>query len=166
MAYDDEAEPETSVVFSGARGVERKATGHGVERNATGGGIERNATGRGVERNATGADIERNASGGGIERNGTGGQAATHSPGQRSSGELNGHVLDRPRPKEAAVTAAPVLPQIARAALGGLTAPRKTLPPSLFYDEEGCRLFYEITKLPEYYLTRTEFRLLEQPPPR
>jgi uncharacterized SAM-dependent methyltransferase len=156
MAYDEEAEPETSVVFSGGRGVERRATGEGIERNATG---------RGVERNATGADIERNASGGGIERNGTGGQAATHSPGQRSSGELNGHVLDRPRPKEAAVTAAPVLPQIARAALGGLTAPRKTLPPSLFYDEEGCRLFYEITKLPEYYLTRTEFRLLETTAP-
>jgi L-histidine N-alpha-methyltransferase len=51
---------------------------------------------------------------------------------------------------------------VAEAALIGLLAPRKTLPPSLFYDEEGCRLFYEITKLPEYYLTRTEFRLLER----
>ncbi len=51
--------------------------------------------------------------------------------------------------------------EIAEAALAGLLAPRKTLPPSLFYDEEGCRLFYEITKLPEYYLTRTEFRLLD-----
>src|ERR1700722_12384719 len=50
---------------------------------------------------------------------------------------------------------------VAETALGGLLAPRKTLPPSLFYDEEGCRLFYEITKLPEYYLTRPEFRLLE-----
>jgi L-histidine Nalpha-methyltransferase len=50
---------------------------------------------------------------------------------------------------------------IAEAALAGLLAPRKTLPPSLFYDEEGCRLFYEITRLPEYYLTRTEFGLLE-----
>ena len=50
---------------------------------------------------------------------------------------------------------------VAETALRGLLAPRKTLPPSLFYDEEGCRLFYEITKLPEYYLTRTEFRLLE-----
>jgi len=49
---------------------------------------------------------------------------------------------------------------VAAAALQGLLAPRKTLPPSLFYDEEGCRLFYEITKLPEYYLTRAEFRLL------
>ena len=50
---------------------------------------------------------------------------------------------------------------IAALALAGLRAPRKTLPPSLFYDDEGCRLFYEITKLPEYYLTRTEFALLE-----
>jgi L-histidine Nalpha-methyltransferase len=51
---------------------------------------------------------------------------------------------------------------VAEAALIGLLAARKTLPPSLFYDEEGCRLFYEITRLPEYYLTRTEFRLLER----
>ena len=49
---------------------------------------------------------------------------------------------------------------VAAIALAGLTAPRKTLPPSLFYDEEGCRLFYAITGLPEYYLTRAEFRLL------
>jgi L-histidine Nalpha-methyltransferase len=56
--------------------------------------------------------------------------------------------------------AASLAPEVARLALAGLLAPRKTLPPSLFYDEEGCRLFYEITKLPEYYLTRTEFSLL------
>lgn len=47
-----------------------------------------------------------------------------------------------------------------RAALAGLTATPKTLPPWLFYDETGCRLFYEITRLPEYYLTRTELALL------
>jgi L-histidine Nalpha-methyltransferase len=40
-------------------------------------------------------------------------------------------------------------------ALAGLTATPKTLPAMLFYDDEGCRLFYEITRLPEYYLTRT-----------
>ncbi len=50
--------------------------------------------------------------------------------------------------------------EIVRTALAGLLAPRKTLPPSLFYDEEGCRLFYQITELPEYYLTRTERLLL------
>ncbi len=49
---------------------------------------------------------------------------------------------------------------VAEAALLGLTASPKTLPPRLFYDDEGCRLFYEITTLPEYYLTRTEMTLL------
>jgi dimethylhistidine N-methyltransferase len=50
--------------------------------------------------------------------------------------------------------------EVVDAALAGLTATPKTLPPKLFYDEEGCRLFYEITRLPEYYLTRTEKYLL------
>ena len=45
-------------------------------------------------------------------------------------------------------------------ALTGLTASPKTLPAMLFYDDEGCRLFYDITRLPEYYLTRTETALL------
>jgi len=47
-------------------------------------------------------------------------------------------------------------------ALSGLTRPQKTLPAKLFYDEEGCRLFYRITELPEYYLTRTERSLLPE----
>ncbi len=51
---------------------------------------------------------------------------------------------------------------VADAALEGLTASPKTLPPWLFYDDEGCRLFYEITRLPEYYLTRTETGLLSR----
>ena len=38
----------------------------------------------------------------------------------------------------------------------GLTAKPKTLSPWLFYDEEGSQLFEQITRLPEYYLTRTE----------
>jgi dimethylhistidine N-methyltransferase len=38
----------------------------------------------------------------------------------------------------------------------GLTSTPKTLSPWLFYDEAGSRLFEEITRLPEYYLTRTE----------
>jgi L-histidine Nalpha-methyltransferase len=49
---------------------------------------------------------------------------------------------------------------VVNAAIAGLTSTPKTLPPWLFYDNEGCRLFYEITKLPEYYLTRTEASLL------
>jgi L-histidine Nalpha-methyltransferase len=38
----------------------------------------------------------------------------------------------------------------------GLTSAPKSLAPWLFYDEEGSRLFEQITTLPEYYLTRTE----------
>lgn len=49
---------------------------------------------------------------------------------------------------------------IVEIALAGLTAARKTLPPKLFYDAEGVRLFEAITRLPEYYVTRTEHKLL------
>jgi L-histidine Nalpha-methyltransferase len=50
---------------------------------------------------------------------------------------------------------------VVAAALAGLLNPQKTLPPKLFYDEEGSRLFRYITELPEYYLTRAELGLLE-----
>lgn len=43
----------------------------------------------------------------------------------------------------------------------GLTARPKSLPPKLFYDERGARLFEEITKLEEYYVTRVEREILE-----
>jgi dimethylhistidine N-methyltransferase len=54
---------------------------------------------------------------------------------------------------------------IAGEALAGLTATPKTLPPKLFYDAEGVRLFDDITRLPEYYLTRTERALLRRVAP-
>ncbi len=44
--------------------------------------------------------------------------------------------------------------------LAGLGATRKTLPPKLFYDEVGARLFERICKLDEYYLTRSELSIL------
>src|ERR1700689_4394184 len=43
----------------------------------------------------------------------------------------------------------------------GLAAEHKWLPPVWFYDDRGSELFDEITRLPEYYLTRAERRLLE-----
>lgn len=43
----------------------------------------------------------------------------------------------------------------------GLAASPMRLPPKLFYDERGSRLFEQITELPEYYLTRTERALLD-----
>jgi len=45
-------------------------------------------------------------------------------------------------------------------ALAGLTATPKELPPRWFYDERGSELFDRITRLPEYYPTRTERAIL------
>jgi L-histidine N-alpha-methyltransferase len=42
----------------------------------------------------------------------------------------------------------------------GLESSPKTLPPKYFYDERGSKLFDEITRLPEYYPTRTERSIL------
>ena len=44
--------------------------------------------------------------------------------------------------------------------LQGLTASPKRLPPWLLYDDAGSALFEEITRLPQYYLTRTERSIL------
>ncbi|MCL2427715.1 MAG: L-histidine N(alpha)-methyltransferase [Alphaproteobacteria bacterium] len=55
--------------------------------------------------------------------------------------------------------------EVAADALEGLLSRPKTLPPKLFYDAEGCRLFSLITGLPEYYLTRTELLLLDRAGP-
>lgn len=65
-----------------------------------------------------------------------------------------------PDPPGTAAPPAPGRADIVADVLAGLGCRQKTLPPKLFYDEEGCRLFGEITRLPEYYLTRTELALL------
>ena len=44
--------------------------------------------------------------------------------------------------------------------LDGLTRPFKEIPPKHLYDTEGSRLFDEISRLPEYYPTRTERGIL------
>jgi L-histidine N-alpha-methyltransferase len=46
--------------------------------------------------------------------------------------------------------------------LYGLGAERKTLPPKLFYDDVGARLFERICTLDEYYLTRSELSILRE----
>ncbi|MFC3126593.1 L-histidine N(alpha)-methyltransferase [Pseudoroseomonas globiformis] len=51
-------------------------------------------------------------------------------------------------------------PEMLADALAGLKAPRKTLPCKWLYDVEGAALFGEITRLPEYYPTRTEIGIL------
>ena len=47
------------------------------------------------------------------------------------------------------------------AVLDGLSRPQKSLPCRFFYDARGSALFEEITRLPEYYPTRTEAAILE-----
>src|ERR1700689_2563479 len=44
----------------------------------------------------------------------------------------------------------------------GLTSSPKTTPPLWFYDDRGSQLFDEITRLPEYYLTRAERSILAE----
>jgi L-histidine N-alpha-methyltransferase len=51
--------------------------------------------------------------------------------------------------------------QMVRDVRKGLTATPKELSSKYFYDEAGSALFEEITRLPEYYLTRSERALLE-----
>ena len=58
--------------------------------------------------------------------------------------------LNRSSPKEAA------------AVLEGLSAKQKYLPSWLFYDTAGSRLFEEITRLPEYYLTAREHSIFSE----
>jgi L-histidine N-alpha-methyltransferase len=45
-------------------------------------------------------------------------------------------------------------------ARAGLTAAHRWLPPKWFYDKVGSELFEDITRLPEYYPTRTERAIL------
>jgi L-histidine N-alpha-methyltransferase len=51
--------------------------------------------------------------------------------------------------------------KIASSVYEGLLSSPKWLPSWLFYDSAGSRLFEEITRIPEYYVTRTERAILE-----
>ena len=46
--------------------------------------------------------------------------------------------------------------------LVGLSQRPKRIAPKFFYDETGCRLFDEICRLDEYYLTRTEIGIIRK----
>lgn len=52
--------------------------------------------------------------------------------------------------------------QLAIDARNGLTSTPKSLPPKYFYDARGSALFEAITRLPEYYQTRTEMTILSE----
>jgi dimethylhistidine N-methyltransferase len=51
--------------------------------------------------------------------------------------------------------------EFANVVIDGLSRPQKTLPCRFFYDARGSELFEEITRLPEYYPTRTETAILQ-----
>ena len=53
-------------------------------------------------------------------------------------------------------------PSLVEDVLRGLQGEPKRLSPTYFYDERGSQLFDEICELPEYYITRTETRILER----
>jgi L-histidine Nalpha-methyltransferase len=60
------------------------------------------------------------------------------------------------------ISRAPIaLPAYVDEVVHGLTSRPKTLPCKLLYDDRGSQLFEEITRLPEYYPTRTEFGILQ-----
>jgi L-histidine N-alpha-methyltransferase len=52
-----------------------------------------------------------------------------------------------------------MISSIEYAVRSGLLRSDKKLPPWLFYDAEGSRLYERITELPEYYLTRAEWSI-------
>ena len=54
------------------------------------------------------------------------------------------------------------IPSYAAEVEEGLAKSQKTLPSKLFYDAVGSELFEEITRLPEYYLSRTELKILQE----
>ena len=64
-----------------------------------------------------------------------------------------------PRPAESRPEKAPS--DFAEAVLAGLSRKPRSIPCRFFYDARGSELFEEITKLDEYYPTRTETALLE-----
>jgi len=51
---------------------------------------------------------------------------------------------------------------MAREVRAGLQASPRSIPSKYFYDDVGSRLFDQICELPEYYLTRAEYALLER----
>ena len=63
------------------------------------------------------------------------------------------------------VDTAPAIETLRDAALAGLGAAPKRLSPKFLYDEIGSALFEDITRLPEYYLTRTEIGILNASAP-
>jgi dimethylhistidine N-methyltransferase len=56
--------------------------------------------------------------------------------------------------------AAPARASFLEETIAGLSGSPRTLPCKFFYDERGAQLFQKICELPEYYITRTELKIL------
>jgi len=63
---------------------------------------------------------------------------------------------------EVRLTPAEMRSQLRRDVAQGLSRTPKSIPPAWFYDEHGSNLFDEITRLDEYYQSRTERALLSR----
>ena len=55
----------------------------------------------------------------------------------------------------------PVVADVRSEVIAGLSVPCKFISPKFFYNQAGSKLFETITRLPEYYLTRTELGILD-----
>ncbi len=60
------------------------------------------------------------------------------------------------------IVEAPISDGFAEAVRAGLGQRPRRIPPRFFYDARGSELFERICRLPEYYVTRTEFAILER----
>ena len=56
----------------------------------------------------------------------------------------------------------PISDDFAEAVRAGLGRRPRSIPPRFLYDARGSELFEKICRLPEYYVTRTEFAILER----
>jgi len=74
---------------------------------------------------------------------------------------LGGPTTDRVRIERAREPEAERL-AVAEEVRRGLFSSPRSIPSKLFYDDRGSALFEEITRLPEYYPTRTEIAILEE----
>jgi dimethylhistidine N-methyltransferase len=70
------------------------------------------------------------------------------------------HALARPAPP-VLLDLCPTPDDLRGDVIAGLSSHPKTLPSKYFYDARGSQLFEEITRQPEYDLTRTEIALLQ-----
>lgn len=66
------------------------------------------------------------------------------------------------RVKPAADENEPAMAAFLAEVLAGLSDDPKHIPPKYFYDRHGSELFEDITRTPEYYLTRTELGILSE----